>query len=402
VACIETQALDGHAKGLGQTVTVGDAARYYADKLRWCVFPIPHGTKKARIKWGKYQATRPDSKQVQKWFGNGQPQNIAVGLGGVSGDLTCRDFDVVDSYTAWAKSHPDLAGVLPTVKTAEGYHVYFQADTDGIKYLGDGELRSSSGYCMLPPSVHPSGATYEWIIPPTAENLLFLDPIEAGFLPEYQGKVTESTEMTENTSPPNMSSVVSVVSVFSVTQEVDKAIRETLPGEYGTRNKKLFEFARTLKSLPQFEDVNPMDLRAIVYEWHRRALPHIRTKEREETWGDFLKAWPQVKYPRGKDVVGLAFDKAKRMEPPKIAVERFPTHKKLQILVAACRNLQQQAAEKPFFLACRTIGRLLDVSHKQAAKWLFLLEAESILEVVKKGGTRDGPRKATRFRYRGD
>jgi hypothetical protein len=377
------------------------SALYYFDRLGWCIIPIPHGRKKARVKWKRCQTERPDREQVQKWFGNGKLLNMAVVLGPVSGDLCCRDFDVAESYQVWAESHPELAERLPTVRTAKGYHVYFRADWNGIKHLGDGELRGTGGYCMLPPSVHPDGATYEWIIPPTAENLLALDPVLAGFMLN-DGLVTEQTEQPENTETPEQTETTEQTEAIEWGEGVEEAIRATLPSEYGTRNRKVFEFARTLRSLPQFADADPRDLRAIVREWHRRALPKIRTKVFEETWIDFLKAWPRVRHPKGTEPMMQTFLRAVESDAPRIAVVNYPENQRLQIFVALCRELQRAAGVEPFYLSCRTAGRLFSVSHTEAARWFFLLESDRILEVVNKGGTSKNPRNATRFRYLGD
>jgi hypothetical protein len=377
------------------------SALYYADRLGWCVIPIPHGQKKARIKWKRYQTERPDQAQVRKWFGSNHPMNMAVLLGPVSEGLYCRDFDVAESYAAWAESHPELADRLPTVRTAKGYHVYCRADLDGIKHLGDGELRGAGGYCMLPPSVHPDGPVYEWIIRPTAENLISLDPVLAGFVPNG-GLVTEQTEQPENTEKPEQTETPEHTEAMVWGEGVEEAIRETLPREYGTRNRKVFELARTLRSLPQFADVDARELRPIVREWHRRALPKIRTKAFEETWIDFLKAWPRVRHPKGTEPMTELFQRAVENERPRIAVATYSENERLQILVALCRELQRAAGTEPFYLSCRKAGDLFSVSHTEAGRWLFLLESDGILQVAAKGGTQEHPRDATRFRYMGD
>lgn len=373
----------------------------YADRLGWCIIPIPHGQKKARIKWKRYQTERPDREEVRKWFGNGYPQNMAVVVGPVSVGLCCRDFDVAKSYTAWAKARPELADRLPTVKTAKGYHVYFRADRDGIKHFGDGELRGGGGYCMLPPSVHPDGPRYKWIIRPTVENLPVLDPVLAGFVPN-DGLVTEQTEQTENTEKPEQTETTEQTEAMVWGVGVKEAIRGTLPKEYGTRNRKVFELARTLRSLPQFADVDARELRPIVREWHRRALPKIRTKTFEETWIDFLKAWPRVRQPKGTEPMMEIFQRAAESERPRIAVAKYPENERLQILVALCRELQRAAGTEPLYLSCRKAGDLFSVSHTEANRWLFLLVSDGILRVVTKGGTQKNPRNATRFRYLGD
>ena len=109
------------------------ALEYY--HRSWSIIPIPYGMKKARIKWGKYQQTRPDEKQIRKWFGNGKYLSIAVIVGEVSGGLACRDFDTMAEYELWAKNYPELAKMLPTVQTSKGMHVYFEGHVDGIKHI---------------------------------------------------------------------------------------------------------------------------------------------------------------------------------------------------------------------------------------------------------------------------
>jgi hypothetical protein len=374
-------------------------ALHYAEKLGWCIIPIPHGQKIPRrgFGWKRFQTERPDREQLQKWFGRGQ-HNIAVIVGAVSGGLTCRDFDRAESYAAWAKAHPDLAKLLPTVKTSKGYHVYFLASVEGAPELGDGELRGSRCYCMLPPSVHPDGPTYKWIIRPTAENLLIVDPEQAGFVPK-SGLVTEQTE---NTEKPEQTEHTEQTEAIEGGEDVERIIGETLPREFGTRNRKVFELARTLKSLPQFAGAEAQDLRAIVQEWHRRALPKIRTREFEETWIDFLKAWPRVRHVKGTEPMTQVFQRAVEGERPQVAVMKYPENQRLQILVSLCRELQRAAGAQPLYLSCRAAGRLFSVSHTEAARWLFLLESDGILQVVTKGGTHENPRNATRFRYLGD
>ena len=69
----------------------------------------------------------------------------------------------------------------------------------------------------------------------------------------------------------------------------------------------------------------------------------------------------------------------------------------LRLLVALCRELQQAAGQDPFFLACRTAGKLLGVSHIQANRWLFLLAYDGIIELVERG--EQSKRRASRYRY---
>ena len=169
------------------------------------MIPIASGTKQPPrgIGWKRYQKVRPSESAIKRWFGNGECHGLAVILGDVSGGLTCRDFDDIATYDRWAANNPRLATELPTVETGRpGRHVYCRVDIGqiraatstgaGIIKLGDGELRGSGGYCLLPPSRHPSGHEYRWIVPPNNE-IPFLDLSKTGFL----SVVTERTERTE-------------------------------------------------------------------------------------------------------------------------------------------------------------------------------------------------------------
>jgi hypothetical protein len=363
----------------------------YCHGRGWCVIPVPCGKKAARIRWGKYQKSRPDEKQLRKWFANGE-RNIAVVLGEVSGWLACRDFDSVEEYESWTRAYPDLAEKLPTVRTANGYHVYFQARVDAIRHISNGELRGTGGYCLLPPSVHPDGARYKWVNPLSDRNLLALDPEQAGFITENVN-VTEHTEQAENTEQSEQ------IEAIVGESALEKTIAETLPKEFRTRNRCMFEFARRLKSLPQFADADARELRGVVRVWHKRALPKIRTKEFEETWIDFLKAWPRIQYVKGEEPMAKVLERAILLEPPKVATEKYPSHSKLKILVSLCRELQRAAGENPFFLSARTAGKLLNVSPMQASRWFFLLQSDGILRLVSKGGTAETVRQASRYRY---
>jgi hypothetical protein len=163
-------------------------------RFGWCVIPVPYGKKAARIRWRKYQKSRPDENQLRKWFATNS-RNIAVIVGEVSNGLTCRDFDTMAEYEKWSASYPDLAKILPTVQTANGFHIYFEGHIESVKHISNGELRGSGGYCLLPPSVHPDGAIYQWVNPLIKENLIAIEPEKAGFI----STLTEHTEQTEQT-----------------------------------------------------------------------------------------------------------------------------------------------------------------------------------------------------------
>ena len=54
----------------------------------------------------------------------------------------------------------------PRVKTARGSHLYFAGTDNPTVALTFGELRGIGSYVLIPPSVHPGGAVYEWLTEP--------------------------------------------------------------------------------------------------------------------------------------------------------------------------------------------------------------------------------------------
>ncbi len=419
-----------------------EALRYH--RLGWCIIPIRPGTKRPACRsWKQYQTDRPDEAALRRWFGNDKPKSLAVILGEVSGGLVCRDFDCMASYERWAAKHPDLARTLPTVETGRpGRHVYLRADIGQIRAespsggsiidLGDGELRGG-GYCLVPRSKHPSGHIYRWLTALADEVPFVSDLRAAGLLCGFhatesnreQQRATESngdngeqqraTESNGDNGDNRRQLRITEVIVDSScgvaekwlqitegldeaplwNEDVQRAILESLPCGPGRRNKQVFELARALKAIPALRDAPGKHLEPYVRIWHELAKRVIRTEPFEESWIDFLRGWPTVKFPKGVEPMSQIFAEAVSAEVPRVAM-RYEQGQ-LRLLVALCRELQRVAGTGPFYLSCRTAGRLLGIDHTTAWRWLFLLEHDDVIRTVSKGS--QSSRKASRYRY---
>jgi hypothetical protein len=133
-------------------------------RRRWSIIPVVG--KKSKGLWKPFQEQPADERMLRQLFSAADITGLAVVTGSVSGGLAVRDFDLADSYEAWAAQHPNDASSLPTVQTARGMHVYGRLDEEVFANLGDGELRAAcTHYVLLPPSVHPTGAVYRWVNP---------------------------------------------------------------------------------------------------------------------------------------------------------------------------------------------------------------------------------------------
>ena len=241
---------------------------------------------------------------------------------------------------------------------------------------------SDIGHCLLPPSIHPDGAIYQWVNPLLNGNLIAIDPKIAGFIPD----VTEHTEQIEHTE-----AIISKDSCF-----IKRVIARTLPQKAGQRNRKIFFFAKALRT--EYPDANPKMFREDVRSWHDLALPNIRTKDFAETWLDFRIAWDNVKYFEGVNPMTI-YEQAIKLEPPKTVALNYPENHKLQNLAVLCREMQKACSDKPFFLSARTAAGLLEISAMQANRYLRLLVREDVLMITEKGGTAETVRKANRYRY---
>ena len=391
------------------------AALEYA-RAGWSVIPIAPSGKKAAKNWRCAQKHRATEIEVDYLFRDSD-FNLAVVLGNVSGGLAVRDFDPEGSYTRWAAENQLLAKTFPVVATGRpgGHHAYFRMAEDvlteirqqfsstgrGAIDLGDGELRCDTGcYVVLPPSRHPDGPVYQWVVPLDGEVPL-IDPREVGLVRCWANAGDTSSAghpMTQRVQRVT-ASVLSAHSALSVSSElVELAIRRTLPPGPGQRRNKLFQLARQLKAIPELADRSAGELRPVVEESHQAALPYIKTKPLEASVWNFREAWDRVRFPAGEDIVGRCFAAAKDRAPPKCA-EQYEGPG-VRRLVALCRELQREYGERPFFLSCRTAGSLLGIGHKTASNWLRGLCGDGILGVVERPPR--PTRKALRYKYLGD
>lgn len=138
-----------------------DVAKYYSSK-GFSVIPLSPKGKKPLVPWIEYQGRKPTEEELKTWF-NGTNNNIGIVTGAISGVVVVD----MDSEEAYALAEEKGLPYTPMVKTGHGYHAYFEYrearnfqkrdDLRGIDFRADG------GYVVAPPSVHPSGETYEWM-----------------------------------------------------------------------------------------------------------------------------------------------------------------------------------------------------------------------------------------------
>jgi len=354
-----------------------DAALGYHAR-RWSI--IPTVEKKSAHHWKQFQAGPADDVTLRRMFLRKDITGIAVIQGSASGGLVCRDFDVAEAYHRWAAAHPDLAKYLPTVQTARGFHVYF-VGPEFFKKLADGEYRGTCRqYTLVPPSKHPAGADYAWLVPLPDGDLPIVEPAGAGLL-EHAPDVQDAQAFNHSSHNTHLCERGKILI----------AIAETLPTRFGQRRRKLFDFARSLKSI--IPAAGSSELKPIVREWFTAALPFIRTKEWSVTWEDFVAALESVRHAtRGKwDELVLASRSSK--------LDTGDHDGAVAAILRLAAVLQQHHGDGvPFPLSCRKAGEAAGISHERAARVLKMLVFEGSLELVSPAGIK-GSRVAATFRF---
>jgi hypothetical protein len=349
----------------------------------WSIIPVVG--KKSLGLWKPFQTSPADDNTLRRLFARKGITGLAVVLGRVSGGLAVRDFDDAGAYHTWAAQHPHEADTLPTVKTARGYHVYGRLDEDAFVTSADGELRADCGhYVVLPPSLHPDGPVYTWLVPLPGDGLP-LSRLPASLLGS-EGEGYRSTQ--EDPADP---SILIACALNSLGDAVERAIARTLPTGPGTRNRRLFDLTREMKAV--LPEARPDELRAVLREWHRRALPVIRTKDFDESWADLVTAWQRAEEPAGRSLEA-AVARAEQEPAPPVA-ERYDGP--LRRLVALCWQLQKQWGDRPFPLACRTAAEVLGVTRIKAWALLQALQFDRVLRRVRTGTK--ASKKASEWRF---
>lgn len=356
------------------------------------IIPVPYGKKAAKIRWKKHQTDRVTKAQLTQWFSH--QSNLAIVLGQVS-NVIVRDFDDSTVYQTWANNHPKLARAAPTVKTANGFHVYVRMDPIPdlrVTGIAAGELRGNGSYTCAPPSLHPSGVRYEWCN--DQRDFPAVDPADLDLPPAllYRSTTEGDTGVQKPNGSTQITDAIREGGCFDSTL-ANEVVCACLPTDVGQRERKLFELARRL--IPH----GPLQLEQalVVFDrWWDSAKDVVGTKKYEVSMNAFLRAIEKAEVPL-HDIVEICAQRAAKKPAPKWSL-RFC--QQAQLLAGICRELQAINGQEPFFLSCRSAGRAIGTSHTFANTLLSLFERLKRLDVVARG--QPGGKLATRFRYRGE
>jgi hypothetical protein len=131
-------------------------------------FPLRERGKVPITKRGLYDASA-DPEQIAAWRAQFPGANLGMPTGEMN-SLVVIDLDGDEGACSWGSllsDHPGTPAEV-AVRTGSGWHLYFLMPT-GAKVgnsagrIAPGiDVRGTGGYVVVPPSIHESGALYEW------------------------------------------------------------------------------------------------------------------------------------------------------------------------------------------------------------------------------------------------
>jgi hypothetical protein len=142
-------------------------------RLGFNVFPIIYGQKSGGV-WKYVQFTRLRRKGLRRVFSG--RFNVAIMCGKTSGNLFVIDCETPEALAYHINQLKKRNIPLWVVKTARGGHIYLFCADGEVKNvkdaIQDAEIRGRNCYVLCPPSLHPAGVFYEWLLqegerPPT-------------------------------------------------------------------------------------------------------------------------------------------------------------------------------------------------------------------------------------------
>ncbi len=145
--------------------TTHDFARHYLIDRRWSIIPVIRGAKAPAISWRQYQHRHATEAEIDHWFKVDGLHNLGIITGKISG-ITVVDVDSLDLLPQLK----ELGVGSPLVaRTGRGVHLIYSYEEKiktcttfgGLKGL---DVRNDGAYIVAPPSIHPNGHQYRFLL----------------------------------------------------------------------------------------------------------------------------------------------------------------------------------------------------------------------------------------------
>jgi hypothetical protein len=114
------------------------------------------------VKWKEYRLSNEDLLRFTS-----QDTNWAIRC---DEGFHALDFDNPERYERFVQEKGDYFSGAPVVRTGRGYHVWFKPKRPVNSFTQDGiEVKGLGSLIAIPPSIHPSGAEYQFVKPPNGK-----------------------------------------------------------------------------------------------------------------------------------------------------------------------------------------------------------------------------------------
>lgn len=176
------------------TPTLDLALKY--SQLGWHTFQLKPRDKVPTVRWA--DVATAEANMITGWWEHNPNANVGIACGKRSGIVVLdvdADHDGFESLAELAINH----GALPETWTSKtgsgGRHIFFAypenaSIRNSAGKLGRGlDIRGDGGYVVAPPSIHPNGNRYEWVVLPSQTPLAPMPDWMVELLHEKQAAV---------------------------------------------------------------------------------------------------------------------------------------------------------------------------------------------------------------------
>ncbi len=132
------------------------------DQRGFSLIPLKPRAKIPLVKWKEYRLSNEDLLRFTS-----QDTNWAIRC---DESFHALDFDNPERYERFVREKGDYFSGAPVVRTGRGYHIWFKPKRPVTSFIQDGiEVKGLGSLIAIPPSIHPSGAEYQFVQPPNGK-----------------------------------------------------------------------------------------------------------------------------------------------------------------------------------------------------------------------------------------
>lgn len=214
----------------------------------FAVFPCKPRGKQPATQHGLHDATT-DPDRIRAWWAQTPSANVAIATGEISGIVVVdvdTDHDGESTLAALEVEHGPLPVTPRALTGGDGFHHVFAHPGVEVRNtagkLGPGiDTRGDGGYIVAPPSLHPSGNVYEWLIAPGEVDLA---PLPGWLLEQLQRRPEPPAAAARPRHTPGPGEVTPYAR-----KVLDERLGEVRQAIAGTRNDTLNQAAFRLGQL---------------------------------------------------------------------------------------------------------------------------------------------------------